>query len=51
MVPLQVTSAQPFTKTGSYEVRCRCESEAVRNKWLSGLRKMLAASKFVQGDE
>eukprot|EP00051_Salpingoeca_urceolata_P035912 m.31975 g.31975 ORF g.31975 m.31975 type:complete len:502 (-) comp9895_c0_seq2:273-1778(-) len=41
-----VSSAQPFTKTGSYEIHCRAPSEALRSKWITALRRALPADKF-----
>eukprot|EP00043_Microstomoeca_roanoka_P028953 m.20249 g.20249 ORF g.20249 m.20249 type:complete len:577 (+) comp8840_c0_seq2:116-1846(+) len=41
-------ATQPFTKSGAFEVRCRCDSEAVRDKWVTGLRKVVPTAKFVQ---
>lgn len=42
----KVIANQRFTTTGSYEVVCRCESEAVRNKWLAQMQKVIPEEKF-----
>lgn len=41
-----LTATQPFTKTGMFEVHCRCKSPAVRQKWITGLNRVLPAHKF-----
>ena len=43
---LQLTAVQPFTKTGGFEVHCRCSSPEVRQKWITGLNRVIPASKF-----
>ncbi len=42
-----VTSVQPFTASGGYEVRCRCPDANVRAKWLAGLARVIPAGKFM----
>jgi hypothetical protein len=44
-----VTSVQPFTASGSYEVHCRCASPAIRTKWVTALARVIPAAKFVLG--
>ena len=41
-----LTSVQPFTKTGMFEVHCRCKTPALRQKWITGLNKVLPAHKL-----
>jgi hypothetical protein len=41
-----LTSVQPFTKTGMFEVYCRCKTPALRQKWITGLNKVLPAHKL-----
>lgn len=42
----KVISNTRFTVTGSYEVLCRADSEAVRNKWIERLKLVISEEKF-----
>lgn len=41
-------SQQPFTKSGSYEVNCRCPSDKVLQKWITGLARVIPTSLFIE---
>jgi hypothetical protein len=41
-----LTSVQPFTKTGQFEVHCRCITPEVRQKWITALNRVLPPNKF-----
>jgi len=43
---LQLKSEQPFTKSGSYEVNCKCSTEKVLQKWITGLARVVPTAKF-----
>jgi hypothetical protein len=40
-----LTSVQPFTETGQFEVHCRCITPEVRQKWITALN-VLPPNKF-----
>eukprot|EP00042_Codosiga_hollandica_P043674 m.417492 g.417492 ORF g.417492 m.417492 type:complete len:440 (+) comp56619_c0_seq1:146-1465(+) len=42
--------SQPFTSKGSYEAHLRCESEALRNRWVTALKKVLPGKEFLVKD-
>eukprot|EP00050_Salpingoeca_kvevrii_P006256 m.288312 g.288312 ORF g.288312 m.288312 type:complete len:395 (+) comp11947_c0_seq1:115-1299(+) len=42
----KIIANERFTVTGSFEVTCRCETKAVRNKWLVQLQRILPEEKI-----
>eukprot|EP00041_Stephanoeca_diplocostata_P035541 m.1258192 g.1258192 ORF g.1258192 m.1258192 type:complete len:630 (-) comp24717_c0_seq5:2077-3966(-) len=45
-----VRASVPFTRTGLYEVNAQCPNERVRQKWITGLARVLPVSMFKGGD-
>ena len=42
-----VSSDQQFTRTGKNDVWCKAASAVVKDKWVTGLRRVLPISVFV----